>query len=126
MYRCLIACVAAATIAQPAFAQLKREFPQNALRGRIEFGAPPELRLNGKPARLAPGSRIRGTNNMLVMSGELSGQRLVVNYTYDTSGLVHDVWLLRAEEAVVQPWPTTPEQAASWSFNPAGQFWTRP
>ncbi|MEY4563955.1 MAG: hypothetical protein RLZZ618_3232 [Pseudomonadota bacterium] len=125
MYRCLVVCVAAATLALPAFAQMKREFPQNALRGRIEFGTPPLIKLNGDVARLAPGARIRGTDNMIAMSGGLVGQRFVVNYTVDISGLVRDVWVLRDEELKVRPWPVTPEQAQTWAFDPAAQTWTR-
>jgi hypothetical protein len=126
MYRCFIAAVALATLALPAAAQVQRPFPQDALRGEIAFSAPPEIKLNGKPARLAPGSRIRNANNMLEMSGALVGQRLVVNYTVDTSGLVKDVWLLRPDEAAKKPWPTTAAQAQTWSFDPAAQVWAKP
>jgi len=125
MYRCLIALVASATIAVPALAQ-NRPFPQNALRGTIIFGSPPVVALNGNAARLAPGARIRGTNNMLVMSGELVDLKMVVNYTYDTSGNLRDVWILTDEEIKVRPWPTNLEQAQTWSFDPMTQVWTKP
>jgi hypothetical protein len=125
MYRCLIALVASATIAAPALAQT-RPFPQNALRGTIVFGAPPVIALNGTATRLAPGARIRGTHNMLVMSGELVDKKLVVNYTFDTSGTVRDVWILTDDEIKVRPWPTTPEQAQTWSFDTVSQVWTKP
>jgi hypothetical protein len=105
---------------------VQRPFPQNALRGEITFGTPPEVLLNDRPARLAPGSRIRGLNNMLVMSATLVGQRAVVNYTLEpTTGLVHDVWLLRSDEVDPRkPWPTTVEEQRSWAFDPAAQAWT--
>lgn len=125
MYRCLIALVASAAIAVPALAQT-RSFPQNALRGTIIFGSPPVVALNGTATRLAPGARIRGTNNMLVMSGELVDLKMVVNYTYDTSGNLRDVWILTDEEIKVRPWPTSIAQAQAWSFDAATQVWTKP
>ena len=127
MYRCAsLAAVAAILVTAPAFAQVQRTFPQNALRGAIAFGQPPEIALNGEPARLAPGARIRGQSNMLEMSGTLIGTRLLVNYTVDTSGLVKDIWILTPEEAAKRPWPTTPRQAEDWVFDPNAQTWTRP
>jgi hypothetical protein len=104
----------------------QRRFPQNALRGVIEFGAPPELVLNGKPARLAPGARIRGINNMLVLSGTLSGTKSAVHYTLDNGGQLRDVWLLREGERANKPWPTTLEQAQQWQFDAGNQTWTKP
>ena len=51
------------------------------------------------PSRLAPGSRIHTTGNALVVSGGLVGQSFVVNYTRDSLGQAHDIWLLNAAEA---------------------------
>lgn len=131
MYRCVIAAAAALAFALPAAAQSvqaqARPFPQNALRGVISFDSPPQVQMNGKPAQLAPGVRIRGQNNMLVMTGPLVGRKLVVHYTLEGfSGLIKDVWILRDEEILVVPWPTTPEQLKTWSFDPAAQVWTKP
>jgi hypothetical protein len=125
MYRCAIAVVAAAAFVLPVSAQVQRNFPQNALRGEIAIGAPPEVMLNGTPTRLAPGARIRNQNNLLEMSGALAGNRFVVHYTTDVSGLVRDVWILRPEELANKPWPTTAEEAARWSFDPIAQTWTK-
>jgi len=105
---------------------VQRAFPQNALRGAIVMGVAPEIQLNGERARLAPGARIRDTNNMAIVPGGLLGGRYLVNYTVDTSGLVKDVWILRPEEAAVRPWPTTPAEAQAWVFDPAGQVWIKP
>jgi len=129
MYRCVSAALAAAAffaLSAPAAAQVQRAFPQNAMRGALVMGTPPEITLNGQPARLAPGARIRNQNNMLEMSGTLVGQRLLVNYTLENGVLVKDVWILRAEEAAVRPWPTTLEELQTWSFDPAAQVWTKP
>jgi hypothetical protein len=95
MIRCALALLATLTFISPALAQsVQRNFPANALRGEIAFGQPPEIQLNGVNARLAPGARIRGTNNMLQMSGALAGTKHVANFTVDPGGLVLDVWLL--------------------------------
>jgi hypothetical protein len=125
MYRCVLAAVAALAFAMPAAAQVQRLFPQNALRGEIVFGNPPEIALNGQAARLAPGSRIRNQNNLIEMSGALVGNTVAVNYTVDISGLVRDVWILRPEEIAKQPWPTTAEEAQRWAFDPMAQVWIK-
>ena len=104
----------------------QRRFPQNALRGVIKFGAPPDLELDGKPARLAPGARIRGLNNMLLLSGTLSGTKSTTHYTLDNGGQLREVWLLREGELAKQPWPTTLEQAQQWQFDAGNQIWTKP
>ncbi|HLL10700.1 MAG TPA: hypothetical protein VK570_06565, partial [Rubrivivax sp.] len=101
-------------------------FPPSALRGEITVTQPPEVALNGQPARLAPGARIRGQNNLLLLSGTLVGQRLLVHYTRDPSGNLLDVWVLTPAELARRPWPTTPEQAATWAFNPDTQVWSTP
>jgi hypothetical protein len=103
---------------------VQRNFPATALRGEISFGQPPELLLNGQPARLSPAARIRGLNNMLVLSGGLAGQRAVVNYVVDPLGLVQEVWILTDSERAKQPWPTTDRDAKAWSFDPVAQIWT--
>jgi hypothetical protein len=126
MYRCVLAALTAAVLVVPAAAQVQRAFPQNAMRGALVVGAPPEVTLNGQPARLAAGARIRNQNNLLEVSGALIGQRLLVNYTLENGNLVKDVWILRAEEAAVRPWPTTLEELQTWSFDPAAQVWTKP
>ena len=126
MYRCLIVAAATLSFALPVAAQVQRNFPQNALRGTITFGTPPQILLNGKQTQLAPGARIRGLNNLLEMSGALVGAKGSVNYTLDQSGLVKDVWILRKEEIAMRPWPETLEQAQTWQFDPAAQTWTKP
>jgi hypothetical protein len=110
----------------PADAQVVRQFPQHALRGQISFTDPPDVRLNGAAARLAPGSRIRGHNNMLQMSGALVGEKLWVHYTLDTQGSVMDVWILRPDELARKPWPTTPAESQAWAFDATAQSWSKP
>ena len=104
--------------------QMLRNFPATALRGDIVVTQPPEILLNQKPARLAPGARIRGTDNLLLLSGQLAGQRLAVHYTLDSLGQLLDVWVLSAAELSRRPWPSTPEQANTWVFNFDAQTWS--
>ncbi|MEO8058487.1 MAG: hypothetical protein ABI671_09185 [Burkholderiales bacterium] len=126
MYRCLFVAAATVVLAAPAAAQMQRNFPATALRGSIVVGNNAELRLNGRAAQFAPGVRIRDQANMIQLTGALVGQKLRVNYTIDISGLVKDVWILRPEEEAMWPWPSTPEQAQTWSFDQGAQVWTKP
>jgi hypothetical protein len=89
-----------------------RPFPPKAERGVMQVTQPPELLINGKAERLSPGARIRGTNNMLVMSGALLGQSLVVKFVREPLGLVHEVWVLTEAEAQATA-------QASWMRPPA-------
>ena len=112
--------------ALPAAGQVTRHFPMNALRGELTVLSATEVLLNGDLARLAPGARLRGQNNMLVISGAAIGQRLVVNYTVDSLGNVKDVWVLRDEEIANRPWPRTLQEAQTWGFNFDTQTWVKP
>lgn len=76
-----------------------RPFPEHARRGRLRVIAPPEVEIDGEPARLAPGARIHSPQNALVFASNLIGTTVVVNYTRETGGLVREVWLLTPEEA---------------------------
>lgn len=76
-----------------------RAFPERALRGTLVVQTAPEVLLDGAPARLSPGARIRDVNNLLVMPAQLAGQELTVNYLRDPQGLVREVWILNAAEA---------------------------
>ena len=126
----LTATLSATLYATSAVAQIQlqaqRNFPATALRGELRITQPPEALMNGQPARLAPGARIRDTQNMMAMSGALMGLPLLVHYTLDTQGLVQDVWVLNEGERLRKPWPSTPAQARQWIFNPAAQTWSRP
>ena len=124
MLRCVAASLIIACVL-PAFAQ-QRPFPANALRGELAVEQPPAVLLNGQPARLAPGARIRGENNLMVVSGALAGRKWLVHYTVDPYGLLLDVWVLTPEERARRPWPTTPAEAAAWRFDPGAQTWSRP
>jgi hypothetical protein len=87
---------------QPVAAQaqesMRREAPKDVVLGKMGVVTPPVITMDGKPDRLSPGSRIRDLNNMLVLSGSLSGLTVPVLYRRDSAGLVHEVWILRADE----------------------------
>lgn len=97
----LVICVGAlVSLPNPTMAQSAvRPFPPDAKRGVMEVQNGPGILINGTPEQLSPGSRIRGVNNMLVLSGQLIGQKVVVNYTRDTQGAVQQVWILNNLEA---------------------------
>ncbi len=94
-------CLCTATFAQ----EKVRPFPPKAQRGEMQITHPPELLIDGKRERLSPGARIRGANNMVVMSGVIIGQALTINYVRESHGLIHEVWILNATEAQA-PLPT--------------------
>jgi hypothetical protein len=84
-------------------AQVVRTFPDTAPRGKMVFKSPPQIELDGKADRLSPGARIRDERGMLAMSGTLQGKEFVVNFKREAStGMVHEVWILTAEEQKVK------------------------
>jgi hypothetical protein len=76
-----------------------RQFPPDAKRAMLQLKMPPEVLINGTPARLSPGARIKGVNNLLALSASLVGTSVLVNYQRDAQGLIRAVWILSAEEA---------------------------
>lgn len=86
--------------ASAVFAQaIVREAPADVKPAIIAVSAtPPLITVDGKDDRLSPGARIRDRNNMLVLSASLAGQTLYTVYRRDSAGLVHEVWLLDADE----------------------------
>ncbi|MDD0840055.1 hypothetical protein PSQ40_15835 [Curvibacter sp. HBC61] len=94
-------CAALALSALPVLAQV-RDFPASALRGTLVVTQPPIVQMDGVQTRLSPGARIRNTENLMVLSGSLVNQTLTVNYTRDSHGLVHEIWILTAAEAALK------------------------
>ena len=96
-FRFVLICLA--LLAGTAFAQgLQRPVPKDVVLGRMTVTLPPEITIDGKPDRLAPGSRIRDLNNMVVLSATLAGKTIPVVYRRDAAGLVNDVWQLTDRE----------------------------
>ena len=104
--RTLLAPVAVVLTLASAQAQdiIRQTIPGHAKLGIMQVTLPPEVLIDGKVDRLSPGARIRAENNMMVMSGALSGQSLLVAYVREPQGLLHEVWILNAAEraAVLQ------------------------
>ena len=131
MYRCaalsLVIALAAVAVPAPASAQMQRAFPQNTLRGAMVFGEDRQVTLNGRVTQLSPGARVRNQDNMIVQPGSLTGARLLVHYTLDMGGpQVRDVWVLRADEAAIKPWPSTLEESQTWVYDATTMTWVKP
>jgi lipocalin len=131
MYRCASLALAAALVAcssaDPVAPQTQRAFPQNTLRGAMVFGAYPQVTVNGTGTLLSPGSRVRDQDNRIVQAASLTGARMLVHYTLGSGGTqVQDVWILRREEAAINPWPSTLDQAQSWGYDATTMTWTKP
>ena len=99
----LLALLSAAALVRPATVEAQelavRQFPVAAKRGMLLVTAPPEVLINGATERLSPGIRIRGVNNLLVLSASLVGQTFVVNYVREKQGMIQEIWLLNQAEA---------------------------
>jgi hypothetical protein len=100
----LFSAPAAAQLEDPSATQNEalnggRNFPPGTLRGRFMVLNAPEIQLDGQPERLSPGAHIRSAERMLVMPASITGQNLLVNYTRDAAGMVHEVWILSPDEA---------------------------
>ncbi|MDP3700023.1 MAG: hypothetical protein Q8R72_03870 [Hylemonella sp.] len=110
LFACLAAAAAPPLAAQTLDPQRIPPIAAKAERGVLRVVAPPDVLMDGRPARLAPGARIRDRNNLMVVSGALTGQDLLVRYTRDPLGLVHEVWVLTAAEAAAlnPPRPALP------------------
>jgi hypothetical protein len=87
-----------------------RKFPEKALRAKMKVVQAPEILIDGKPERLSPGSRIRDTQQRLVMSGSITNQELIVNFVRNPLGEVHEVWILTEAEARQRIKTNTPER----------------
>ena len=77
---------------------IRQTIPGDAKLGVMQVTLPPEVLIDGKVDRLSPGARIRAENNMMVVSGTLSGQTLLVAFVREPNGMLHDVWILNAAE----------------------------
>ncbi len=99
MNRCLKPLLAGLALFWAMAAQAQVFPPADVQRGVLTISAtPPVVMMNERPDRLSPGSRIRNTNNLLLLSGNITGQSFPVVYKRDAAGLVHEVWVLKPEE----------------------------
>ena len=92
---------------QTATAQLSsqtRKLPEKVKYGELLVVLPPLVKLNGKDDRLAPGARIYGKDNLLVLSGTLVNKPVKVAYIKDTYSLLHQIWILTDAEIRNAKW----------------------
>ena len=91
-----------------------RKFPANALRGKLRVTQAPEILIDGKRARLSPGSRIRDPQQRLVMSASITNLEFIVNFTRNPLGEIQEVWILNELEAKQKLKTNTP--ATNFTF----------
>ena len=77
----------------------KRKFPVDVERGKLVIKQPPYVMLDGKQEIMAPGVRVMGLQNTLVLTRTLVDQNLLVNYRRNDLGQIKEVWLLTDPEA---------------------------
>ena len=75
-----------------------RTIPDDAERAQIRHVQENVIQLNGQPAQLAPGARIRDASNRLIVPMALPADAMV-KYRLDEKGQVREVWVLTDEEA---------------------------
>ena len=92
----IVACIFAAGVVQAQ--QRMVPIPPKAQRADIIFNRSPDLLINGKAARLAPGARIFDRQNLIVMYGALQGAIKAKFVLEDSTGLVMSVWILTEDE----------------------------
>jgi hypothetical protein len=77
------------------------QIPDSALRGVASPAVFPAVTINGKAARLAPGARIFGTNNVLVLPSMLPADSAVA-VVLENTGDIKTMWLLTGEEQKIK------------------------
>ena len=92
-----------------AVAQTARLLPADAARGSLTYVQGNIVTLDGQRLKLAPGSQIRGQNNLIVMPAALP-PRSLVKYRLDRNGDLVQVWVLTPGEAA-RPDPPAPQPA---------------
>ena len=87
----------AATVAFVAACGTKNDsLPDGSRVGTMTTGQLPEVTIDGKALRLAPGARIYNAGNLTITPNQLPSNSRV-RYKTDATGMVHQVWVLPAE-----------------------------
>ena len=76
-----------------AACQSTNRLPDGSFVGVMTTQAVPDVQIDGKQRRLAPGARIVGANNSSVTPNQVPANSKV-RYRVDAQGLVTHVWLL--------------------------------
>jgi hypothetical protein len=87
-------------LAQMSLAQL-RSFPADSYLGTFQVEIAPDVTIDRKPFRLAPGSLIRNTQNLILTPSMVQG-RYWVAYTKDPLGNIKLVWVLTENELAAE------------------------
>ena len=109
----LCALAASLSVALPAAAQVAtvtaphagaRNYPANVQYGELVVEQVPNVQLNGKPMRTAPGFRLFSAENRLIFGHTVQGERLRVAYVIETSTQwLLTAWILKPEEIAQIP-----------------------
>ena len=70
--------------------------PDGSMIGVMTTGQLPEVSIDGKALRLAPGARIYNASNLTITPSQVPANSRV-RYKLDATGAVSQVWLLPAE-----------------------------
>jgi len=76
-----------------------RAFPPTVKRGTMSPATYPELIIDGKIRRLAPGARVWNARNLIVLPASLREGGVIVNYTENVQRQIDRVWILNPDEA---------------------------
>jgi hypothetical protein len=90
----LVAIALAAAIA--GCGSSNKSLPDGSRIGTMSTGQLPEVSIDGKAMRLAPGARIYSTGNLTITPNQLPPESRV-RYKTDATGQVQQVWVLPAE-----------------------------
>ncbi|MCP5266573.1 MAG: hypothetical protein H6934_10710 [Burkholderiaceae bacterium] len=72
--------------------------PAKAAEGWLAITVFPQARLDGEPARFAPGARIVDATTRLTVTPSSIRSRVRVRYLRDRQGLLSTAWILRNED----------------------------
>ncbi|HTN49399.1 MAG TPA: hypothetical protein VMK32_08220 [Burkholderiaceae bacterium] len=92
----LIALIAAACLVTATGCATNKVQPDGSMTGVMTTGQLPEVTIDGRAMRLAPGARIYNASNLTITPNQVPANTRV-RYKVDANGLVTQVWLLPAE-----------------------------
>ncbi|HQR21131.1 MAG TPA: hypothetical protein PKV98_09700 [Burkholderiaceae bacterium] len=95
MHSRLASLIIAASIAVLTACSSSEKLSDGSVLGTMTAGQLPEVTIDGKAMRLAPGARIYNASNLTITPNQVpAGSR--VRYLTDEAGLVKQVWILPA------------------------------
>jgi hypothetical protein len=97
--RLIAALLALLPMAVPGAVAQMRTLPLDTERGVIRHIEGPDVTVDGKSARLAPGATIRNRDNLIIVPASLPAEGARAEYVRDAQGMIFRVWLVTSEEA---------------------------